>query len=92
MKTIGIDQIIENVIEKLGNPEKVYLGGDFAKGINGDIIDLIIVGDINQAYLIRLIEKVEKQINKRVRYLVYPNGEHEKTLENGEWMLLWKTG
>ena len=38
-KYVGIDKIIDDLVERLGNPEKVYITGDFAKGINGEIID-----------------------------------------------------
>jgi predicted nucleotidyltransferase len=89
LKYTGIDQIIENIIKKLGEPEKVYLTGDFAKGKNGDIIDIIIIGDINQNYLIKLIEKVEKQIEKRIRYLVYNNCEKVDLESSNKYMMIW---
>jgi hypothetical protein len=71
LKHIGIDKIIENVIERLGEIEKVFLVGDFSKGKNSKIIDLILIGDIDKNYLIRLIEKAEKLVNRKVRYLIY---------------------
>ncbi|MCF8381562.1 MAG: hypothetical protein K9H49_18460 [Bacteroidales bacterium] len=43
-KYVGIDIIVENVINKLGELEKVYLCGEFAKGLDSSIIDLIFVG------------------------------------------------
>lgn len=90
LKHIGIDQIIENVIEMLGNPKKVYLTGDFAKGMNGDIIDLIIIGEINIGYLVKLIEKAESSIQKKIRYLVYSEKEfHTLACQDNHMMLLW---
>ncbi len=90
LKYIGIDQIIEKVIKKLGNPEKVYLTGEFAKGRDGKIIDLIIVGDINKAFLIKCIETVESQIDKKIRYIVYRIEEFNSiSLDNKNVMLLW---
>ncbi|NBC84487.1 MAG: ArsR family transcriptional regulator [Bacteroidetes bacterium] len=90
LKFTGINQVLENVIKKLGNPEKVFLTGDFAKGMNTDIIDIIIVGDVNEDYLIKLIRKAEEQIDKRIRYLVYTPHRFEthKPL-NQKVMLLW---
>lgn len=82
MKYVGLDIILENVINKLGELEKVYLCGEFAKGLDSKIIDLIFVGDkINREYLYNLIEKVEKLIKRRVRYIVYSGVEFEKMSE-----------
>ena len=92
LKHIGIDKIIVTVIERLGDVEKVYLIGDFSKGIDSQIIDLIFVGNIDKAYLIALIDKVEKLIKRKIRYLVYTPNE----LKIEEWnsfdpepLLLW---
>ena len=71
MKYVGIDRIVENVIERLGEVRAVYLVGDFARGINGDIIDLTFVGNVNGEYLIQLIDKVEPIVKRKVRYLIY---------------------
>ena len=71
MKYVGIDHIVENVIERLGEVTAVYLVGDFSRGINGDIIDLAFVGKVNGEYLVQLIDKVEPIVKRKVRYLVY---------------------
>ncbi len=92
LKHIGLDQIIETVVERLGDVEKVYLIGDFAKGQDSQIIDLIFVGDIDKTYLLNLIEKAEHLIQRKVRYLLYKNIELPMvTLNqmNPERLLLW---
>lgn len=90
LKHVGIDKIIEHLIEKLGNPEKVYLCGDFAKGKNSDIIDIVIVGDINKGYMLTLIEKVEPVINKRIRYLTFMPDEFAINEEQKkDYVLIW---
>ena len=86
-KYIGIDQVIEKVVHKLGEVESVYLCGDFAQGINSDIIDLIFIGDsVNRQYLVNLVEKCEKLIKRRLRYIVYSMKEWKTAEErmNGE--------
>ncbi len=75
MKHIGLDRIIENVIQKLGNVEKVFLTGEFAKGLDSPVIDLIFVGDVDKSYLLNLVEKAEKLINRKVRYLTFLSDE-----------------
>lgn len=71
MKYVGIDKVIENVIERLGDVQAVYLSGEFARGLDSDIIDLILVGDINQEYLLHLIDRAESMVSRRIRYLIY---------------------
>lgn len=75
MKYIGFDKIIEDVIVRLGYVENVYVIGDFAKGLDSQIIDLLFVGEINKPFLIRLIDKVEDIITRKVRYVVYRKEE-----------------
>ena len=93
LKYIGFDQIIEKVIKKLGNVNKVYLVGSFAKGVDSPVIDLLLVGnDINREYLARLTGKGEKLIRRKIRYLTYNDGEFNEIAENyrkDEILLLW---
>lgn len=92
LKYVGIDNIIEYVIKRLGAVEKVFLVGSFSKGLDSDIIDLILIGDIDKVFLISLIEKAEKMINRKVRYLTYSREEFSKvdlSIYNPEPLLLW---
>lgn len=75
LKHVGIDKVIETVAERLGDLEEVYLTGSFAKGIDSQIIDLIFIGNVEKNYLIQLVEKVEKLINRKIRYLIYTREE-----------------
>lgn len=91
-KHIGIDRIIENIVDRLGQVQAVYLAGDFARGVNSNIIDLIILGDVNQAYLTGLIHKTEEMINRKIRYLIYQENEAqflETHHSASELLLLW---
>ncbi len=78
LKYVGIDRIIQNVVKRLGDIKKVFLVGEFSKGLDSDVIDLILVGDIDKVYLINLIDKSEQMINRKIRYLTYTNDEFEK--------------
>lgn len=91
-KHIGLDHIVENVVERLGDVERVYLAGKFAQGLDSQIIDLIFIGNIETSYLIQLIEKVEKLIKRKIRYIIYTETE----LKQLDWtafkpnpILLW---
>ncbi len=92
MKHVGLDRIVEEVVERLGKVKEVYLSGRFSKGLNSEIIDLIFIGDIDKSYLIRLVEKVEKLVKRKVRYLIFSDAEFKcSTLKEKEHLLLlWK--
>ena len=79
----GLDQIVDQIIKKLGNVNQVYLTGELAEGKNSPFVDLVVVGNINRKYLYQLIEKVEPLIKKKVRVGVFGKDEfHLSILEN----------
>lgn len=93
-KYTGLDQIIEKIIKKLGDVEKVYVTGEIAQGMDSRIIDLIFTGKrINKTYLIELIEKAEKLIGKKIRFVIYKEKEFNKIVKqmNGRMFLLWQS-
>ena len=57
LKIIDVDQLANLVIELLGNREEIYLLGDYAKGINIGIIDVILIGHINREQMDDIIMK-----------------------------------
>jgi hypothetical protein len=94
LKNIGFDQIIDRVVTRLGNVEKAYVAGDFARGIDTQIIDLVFVGmEINQEYLAKLSSKTEELINRKIRYVIFHPEEFEnyrKILTTKDMLLIWK--
>jgi predicted nucleotidyltransferase len=94
MKYVGLDQIVEHVIRRLGNLEKVYLTGNFARGMDSEIIDLVFVGQIDKGYLTQLLEKAEEMIDRRIRYIAFTPEDFssEKISESGTHpLLLWSS-
>ena len=92
LKHIGLDKIVEEVVHRLGEVKSVLLSGDISKGKNSNIIDLVFIGNIDKNYLIQLIEKAEKLITKKIRYIVYSQAEFENledTNLKNESLLLW---
>ena len=85
MKYVGVEQIIEEIFDRLGNVEKVFLTGDLAQGKNSPFIDLVVVGDIDRQYMNKLIDKTEALIEKKIRIAVYTKESFSsKVLENVE--------
>lgn len=91
LKNIGFDTIIEKVISRLGDVEKVFVVGDFAEGKDSQVIDLVFIGNIEISYLIKLINKSEKLINRKIRYITYSTKEEKSWLkDNPDALLLWE--
>ncbi len=92
IKTMGLDQVIQTVIERLGAVEQVFLVGEMARGIDNQVIDLVFVGDVDRKYLLNLIERAEGLVRRKIRYLIYSNEElkQNSTVEPGsDSLLIW---
>lgn len=91
-KHTGIDHIVERVVEKLGGIHSAYVLGDFARGQDSPLIDILLVGlDIDKEYLINLVEKAEKIISRRVRHIIVTPREANLFLKDyPEALLLWE--
>jgi hypothetical protein len=92
LKYVGIDQIVEYVIKHLGEVERVFVVGDYARGLDAGIIDLVMVGRINQPFLQDLVTKVEQKIERRIRYIIFePEAFDIAQIRNkqAEPLLLW---
>lgn len=94
MKHLGFDHIIEKVIQKLGDIRKVYVTGDYARGIDSGTITLLFFGKAMDAkYLENLMAKTEKLINRLINYTVCTPEEENDCITNldpEEVLLLWK--
>lgn len=91
-KITGIDRLASSVIERLGNLEEVYISGDYARGMDTGIIDVIFIGKINREQLDDVTMKTERYIERKIRPLVLTTGEFrelEKKGSLGPVMKLW---
>ena len=77
LKMVGLNHVIDYVLKHMGDLKKVYLVGNLAKGKDSNTIDLVLVGDINEGFLIELISKAEKKINKKIHYVHYSESDFE---------------
>jgi len=68
-KTIGIDQLLDDVIASLGKVEAVYILDDYALGKDTGLIDLLVVGDVNRPRLDELARITEVKIKRKVRVM-----------------------
>jgi len=81
---LGIDEIVDNILQQAGDIQEVSLVGDYAEGVDSGKIDVLVLGEnINQAYLLLLADKVEKKLGKQV------NLSFQKTIEEQRYIILY---
>jgi len=93
--SLGMDQVIESVLNRLGDLEEAYLIDDYAAGRDTGIIDLLLVGNIDQYHLSDLSRKTERYIGRKIRSLVLARQEFERMwvqLQQRPYLLLWRRG
>lgn len=91
-KMVGLDMVIENVVLKFGDLNRVYLSGKFSKGLDSDLVELIFIGEIDKEYLQELCEKAELLIKRKIKKIVYNLEEYmEATAKENfsQYLLLW---
>jgi DNA-binding transcriptional ArsR family regulator len=92
-KVMGLDQVIESILTRLGDLEKAYIIDDYAEGKDTGIIDLVLVGNIDQYHLNDLSRKTERYIKRKIRSLVMTREEFNDfmpKLKNRPNFLVWK--
>ena len=68
---LGIEEIVEAVIGRIGDVDQIALSGDYARGIDSGNIEIIINGlDVNEDYLNSIKPKIKKKIGREVSFLV----------------------
>ena len=93
-KVIGIDQVIDSIVTRLGNLEEAYLIDDYAEGKDTGIIDLLLVGRIDEYHLNDLSRKTERYIQRKIRTIVIAPEEFARMspeLTKRPRLLIWKT-
>jgi DNA-binding transcriptional ArsR family regulator len=91
-KVMGIDQVIENIVTRLGRLERAYLIDDYAEGKDTGIIDIVLIGDIDHYHLNDLSRKTERYIKRKIRSLVLSSAEFDELktkLKTRPHILIW---
>ena len=66
-KHLGIEKILNNILNKIGSIDKIILLGDYAKGVDSGVIDVLIVGkNIDENFLENIKPKIEKKLKGRL--------------------------
>jgi hypothetical protein len=59
--------MVETIVKRIGDVQKIILIGDYAKGIDSGLIEvLLIANDINIEYISELEKKLKNKIGRKV--------------------------
>ena len=68
-KHLGLEDIVENVLERIGDVDKIILIGDYAKGNDSGLIEVFLIGQqLNMDYISQLERKIENLISRKVSF------------------------
>ena len=68
---IGLDAMVEMILQRMGSIERVVIIGDYAKGIDSGTIKVVLVGnELNSDYIEQLAFKIENEIKRKVHFLI----------------------
>ncbi len=66
-KYLGLDKLLEQILERMGEVSQVILVGDLSRGIDSGKIDVVVTGDnLNEDYILNLSSKIEEMIDRKV--------------------------
>ena len=69
LKHLGLEDVVEKVLEKMGNVDQIILVGDYAKGNDSGLIEVFLIGNgLNMQYIAQLEDKIEKLIGRKVSF------------------------
>lgn len=79
IKYLGVDDLVENVVRKVGDLELAFISGDYAQGVDSGIIDLVLVANsLDQEFLNKLHARAEQLTQRKIRILTLSLNEFEK--------------
>lgn len=83
LKSTGIDKVISDIINRVGDIKTAFIRGDYAVGNDSGLIELVIVGDkLNTKEIERVRKKTEKLIDRKISILCLTVKEHKNLKSN----------
>ena len=69
LKHLGLEDIVDKVLERMGDVENIILVGDYAKGNDSGLIEVFLIGkELNMEYIAQLEDKIEGIIGRKVSF------------------------
>lgn len=68
-KHLGLEDVVEKVLERMGELDQIILVGDYAKGNDTGLIEVFLIGEnLNMNYISQLENKIEDLIGRKVSF------------------------
>ena len=68
-KHLGLEDVVETVLEKMGDVDQIILIGDYATGNDSGLIEVFLTGkDLNMEYIANIEKKIENLIGRKVSF------------------------
>jgi predicted nucleotidyltransferase len=89
-KTIGVQGVLKDFLEKIKGIDIAFIYGSFAKrqDIVTSDIDLFIIGQIDEDRLVSGISKLEKELKREINYSLYTKSEFQQKKQEKEFFIL----
>lgn len=90
-KYLGIDKIIENILSRLGDLRVAFIVGDYAKGKDSGIIEIVLVGAVDEKYLNKLVDKAKNMLHRNIKIESITSDEFDKNQDRfNTALLIWR--
>lgn len=71
-KFLGLDELMERIVKRMGEVERAYIVGDYAMGIDSGTIEMILIGkNLDTDYLDFIKDKTYHKINRKVSVQIF---------------------
>ena len=64
-KHLGLEEIVEHVMAKMGDVLQIHLLGDYAKGLDTGTIEVMLIGENLDTSYISSLEKLKSLLNEK---------------------------
>ena len=91
-KYLGLDKVVENLVQRLGDVKLALVTGDYALGKDTGVIDLMVVGNIDMVLMDYLAKKTETMISRKINVQVFSMerfNEWQKSNDIASAIVLW---
>lgn len=74
-KFLGLDDLMERIVRRMGEVERAYIVGDYAQGIDSGTVEMILIGkNLDREYLDFIREKTFEKVKRKVNVEIW---EHD---------------
>ena len=71
-KFLGLDELMERIVKRMGEVEKAYIVGDYAQGIDSGTVEMVLIGkNLDRDYLEFIREKTFEKVNRKVNVSIF---------------------